>query len=979
VSILKALVHEIGFRKKSKKSLAAHLEKAQSYIRLSESSINQPERKATETPIIKVEKLPQQQSLKRDIANSPEIHDTTLPDTQFIEDINKENVDNLSLSKPNYEKGFIRKASGTLNGLPQAWSPEIKNNFLIKGLENATTNSEKFICALGGLIWEIRRKAKFSKKIHLANGQREESHSGEYGYIYSFTYDGDEEFFEGARVDFQSDTGKTKGSIVSVLPGKLTTILISLDEDFGNLISKCFIIQDESALLESLQKRFEIETDTPVNKKIGPPVGMNCEIADLLLKGKTKKINVADFDKEDISDLNPGQKSFVQKAIRHSISFLWGPPGTGKTQTLGAILAYFYRQDERTLICSNTNKAVDQVLLKLCNHMIKNGKIADLEDGKIIRIGRISQAELDEKFRQYVTVDSIVERKGYELTKKINTLEEKKYKTDNIIAKYQPILDAFNTLERLKNKQADIIKDIDTTQSNIESSYRTQQKLEKKLEKLQRDKLNYDNKSFLGKILSGGINAIEAGITEKKAKKTATNNLLKSQTQNLENLLKSQSALKSRLNIARKTTEPHNLAETINALDKANKERTAIIRQIVDLEKQIKNLRQSILAQAIVIGTTLTKMFLSPSELGKFDNIVIDEASMGLLPAVYFTASQSKKRCIISGDFRQLPPIVQSNNKATIEILGSDIFAHSGMQKIFENKVECDYAGVLREQYRMDPKICDLISDIGYEGELFTSGDRKATSLVAPEHFEDSVIIIDTSSVYPFTDRDPFESTSNTVHALLARNIMRDFSNTNDSGNIGYCTPFRAQIRLIKKMSVGEPFAEKVSIGTIHTFQGDEKNTIIFDTVSSMGEKQYLHPNLAQETASKSNLLTVAVSRAQDRLIFIANLRYLDSKIPAMGYFRKILFAAQTNGTVIDAKEIIDLSPLEKELEKAKINIQELKLPTDALKSGLVNEDIFFPLLKADLNKAKKYIAIYSGFYTSNRVNDLLSVLKSKI
>ena len=81
--------------------------------------------------------------------------------------------------------------------------------------------------------------------------------------------------------------------------------------------------------------------------------------------------------------------------VQNSISFLWGPPGTGKTQTLGAGLTYFYDNEERSLITSNTNKAVDQVLLKLCKRLQNEGKISDLEDGKIVRVGRISHEELE--------------------------------------------------------------------------------------------------------------------------------------------------------------------------------------------------------------------------------------------------------------------------------------------------------------------------------------------------------------------------------------------------------------------------------------------------------------------------------------------------------------------------------------------------------------------------------------------------------
>jgi DNA replication ATP-dependent helicase Dna2 len=48
-------------------------------------------------------------------------------------------------------------------------------------------------------------------------------------------------------------------------------------------------------------------------------------------------------------------------------SFLWGPPGTGKTTTIGAILATFLVDNpaKRVLLLSTTNNAVDQALIKV--------------------------------------------------------------------------------------------------------------------------------------------------------------------------------------------------------------------------------------------------------------------------------------------------------------------------------------------------------------------------------------------------------------------------------------------------------------------------------------------------------------------------------------------------------------------------------------------------------------------------------------
>ncbi len=57
------------------------------------------------------------------------------------------------------------------------------------------------------------------------------------------------------------------------------------------------------------------------------------------------------------------QQAFELPAWR--TSFLWGPPGTGKTATIGALLATFLMGNpgKRVLLLSTTNSAVDQALI----------------------------------------------------------------------------------------------------------------------------------------------------------------------------------------------------------------------------------------------------------------------------------------------------------------------------------------------------------------------------------------------------------------------------------------------------------------------------------------------------------------------------------------------------------------------------------------------------------------------------------------
>ena len=85
-------------------------------------------------------------------------------------------------------------------------------------------------------------------------------------------------------------------------------------------------------------------------------------------------------------ELNESQVKAVELCTRSSLAFVWGPPGTGKTMTLGHIVADLLDQGYRVLVTSTTNAAVDQAL----------GKLAGLpqaeeyfQAGQVVRIGQV--------------------------------------------------------------------------------------------------------------------------------------------------------------------------------------------------------------------------------------------------------------------------------------------------------------------------------------------------------------------------------------------------------------------------------------------------------------------------------------------------------------------------------------------------------------------------------------------------------------
>ena len=67
-----------------------------------------------------------------------------------------------------------------------------------------------------------------------------------------------------------------------------------------------------------------------------------------------------------VRGLNAKQRETACKITTNEVFYIWGPPGTGKTKTLSTVNIALFEDKKKVLLCSNTNQAVDQVLLNLC-------------------------------------------------------------------------------------------------------------------------------------------------------------------------------------------------------------------------------------------------------------------------------------------------------------------------------------------------------------------------------------------------------------------------------------------------------------------------------------------------------------------------------------------------------------------------------------------------------------------------------------
>ena len=130
-----------------------------------------------------------------------------------------------------------------------------------------------------------------------------------------------------------------------------------------------------------------------------------------------------------LNRLSEEQRSVIEQACASEITFVWGPPGTGKTYVIAHLIAALVARGERVLMTSHTHAAVDQSIYETVKPpggagSPSEGPLAnsDLErEGKIVRIGRVTNPKVPDAVR----LDNIVERRAQGIQSEISELQRK--------------------------------------------------------------------------------------------------------------------------------------------------------------------------------------------------------------------------------------------------------------------------------------------------------------------------------------------------------------------------------------------------------------------------------------------------------------------------------------------------------------------------------------------------------------------------
>jgi hypothetical protein len=221
----------------------------------------------------------------------------------------------------------------------------------------------------------------------------------------------------------------------------------------------------------------------------------------------------------------------------------------------------------------------------------------------------------------------------------------------------------------------------------------------------------------------------------------------------------------------------------------------------------------------------------------------------------------------------------------------------------------------------------------------------------------------------------------NEVHAALVRELVRFLQHddalparrADDAApgrTLAVIAPYRDQVRLLESQ-LRERFGESYQglVDTVHRFQGSQRPVVIVETVTGASSQLGIFFEGNGLQSSTCRLLNVALSRARDHLVVVANLRHLRAKLSPASEVRVMLDIVERKAQRINIGELV---PIRKAEELKSLSEDDLARPA------------FFPAdetdraIEWDFARARTRIEIYCPFLSKSRVARFRATLRSQ-
>jgi KaiC/GvpD/RAD55 family RecA-like ATPase len=678
--------------------------------------------------------------------------------------------------------------------------------------------------------------------------------------------------------------------------------------------------------------------------------------------------------------LNERQRLAIEHALASEITFVWGPPGTGKTDVVSRIIEGCYRQGLRVLFVAPTHVAVDQALERVCE-LLRHEE--QFDSGLVQRAGEIAIPSLKTRFGPKIVASEIADALTAELVTRIDEIKARLAQVCADIELHQRVIAAMRERDALAGRfgpLARLLHELDAKANAADEAVARAQ--------VMLDRMG-DPASLTRAKKREKYDARLAEVRYRRATAAGHRNERDNTERDRQTCSAQLEALTSRLSsdVARVSSVP--------PLDRLKATEQNLGNRLSVLEKERSDIAATVRDRCRIMGTTVAKAVQSGALMSSIDVVIIDEVGMVALPSAWYAAGLAAQRVVLAGDFRQLPPVTHGsgNRKASAQDR-----AHSGMwmdRDAFTAAGLVDAAGRARPdarmicldaQYRMRAEICAVVNAVAYpDSPLRTARDETGHVPESPL-LPGSLVLIDTTDrrvPFPRGRRDAH--TSNPVHEAVIHELVRGLQydtvlparkaevpeGERATDRLAVITPYRAQVRALKaslRHRFGEPYDGLAD--TVHRFQGSQRPVVIIDTVAGAGEKLGMFYEGTGLSSTTCRLLNVALSRAQDHLVVIADVRFLREHLAPNSEAAAMLdyLTARAHRLPVD-----DLVPIRAASDLSGLSVEELARPA------------FFPadeVVRAvawDIERAARSVEIYCPFLDRTPVRQWLRRLEPRI
>lgn len=605
---------------------------------------------------------------------------------------------------------------------------------------------------------------------------------------------------------------------------------------------------------------------------------------------------LSDFFPVTPLSLSDAQLNVIKNTENAKLVSVFGPPGTGKSQTIVNLVAHLIANGKTVLVASRMDKAVDVVAERLNN---LGAPFLALRAGRLNYQRELSmqlqdllsnKIDLDEDAESSILCDvsdmEALIKSIWDLEKKAETIIslEKEWTAMNDEIKLHESQYANPTFIKSVLK-ADEISTIENTikslTENMEkagfwASIKNSTSIGKlkNILKLPSFEVTNENLIILKDELEFAKLVCKARMIETKIQATGNIHVISEQ---LRTMRKKQKKLAVDILKSKRR-------EALKGLMRDSVKRQRLFVHSKSLIERKKNLQSRVLetedfkplleAFPCWCVTTYAVSGSLPMKPGLFDVVIIDEASQCDIASCFPILFRAKKAVVV-GDDKQLPHL-SFLEKAKEQSFMSQYGINDKYQLMWRFRTNSMFD--LANYYSMHPVLLDehfrsLPPIISYSNKEFY-GNRIKVMRRNNNSFKalEAIIVPDGKVDFDATRNLPeIEALVKKLHEI----VVEDERGTNNGEkpwgdrpvSIGIISPFRAQVEQLK-ISVSKVLSEhmmekhQIEIGTAHTFQGDERDIMLISWA-------YANNSFPQSLVflQKPNLFNVAITRARYKTI----------------------------------------------------------------------------------------------------------------